>query len=104
MTSSRQVSWWPCHEFITELVAAANIGPLPLAGTPAWLALADTDPKKLLALAEAGSHSVLRWEASQEAAAEASKAIAAAEDWPAVARCIRAGRGAAYIPRRKESA
>ena len=40
----------------------------------------------------------------QEAAAEASKVIAAAEDWPAVARCIRRGRGPAYIPRRKESA
>lgn len=102
--SSRQVSWWPCHEFIAAVVAQANVGPIPLAGTPAWLTLADDDPRKLLALAQAGEHHVLRLDLAQEAAAEASKTIAAAEDWPSVARCIRRGRGPAYIPRRKESA
>lgn len=34
--ASQQVSWWPTHEFITELVA--NVNNLPVAGTPAWCA------------------------------------------------------------------
>lgn len=102
-TPSRQVSWWPCHEFLDEVLAQANTGPLPLAGTPGWQALADDDPNKLLSLAVAGEHHVLRCEIAQETAADASKTIAAAEDWPVVARCIRAGRGSAYIPRRKET-
>lgn len=97
---SRQVAWWPVHEFLEAARAQANCGPLPLAGTPAWCALADDDLTKLLALADAGQHAVLQWDIAQTAAAEASKTVAAAEDWPAVARCIRAGRGSAYIPRR----
>lgn len=101
---SRQVSWPEVNRFITEIIKAANAGPLPLAGTPAWCALPDGDPAKLLALADAGQHAVLQWDITQTAAADASKTIAAAEDWPAVARSIRAGRGPAYIPRHKESA
>ena len=86
-TDSRSVSWWPCHEFITALVARFN--DLPMAGTPAWCGLDDGDPRKLIALAAAGEHHVLRMETAQEARAEASKAIAAAADWPAVAREVR---------------
>lgn len=97
---SRQRAWWPTHEFLTEYLAKANLGGLPVAGTPTWCALADGDPRKLAALAVAGEHHVLRCEIAQEAAADASKAIARSEDWPAVARCIRAGRGPAYVPRR----
>lgn len=100
MTSSRQVSWPEVNRFISEVVKAANCGPLPLAGTAAWCCLADDDMTKLLALADAGQHAVLQWEIAQEAHADASKTIAASADWPAVARCIRAGRGSAYIPRR----
>ncbi|GFG71849.1 DUF2742 domain-containing protein [Mycolicibacter senuensis] len=97
---SRQVAWWPTHQFLTEYLAKSNLGDLPAAGTPRWCALADGDPRKLAALAVGGEHFVLRCEIAQEAAAEASKAIAAAEDWPVVARLIRSGRGPAYIPRR----
>lgn len=97
---SRQRAWWPTHEFLTEYLAKANLGVLPAAGTPRWCALADGDPRKLAALAVDGEHFVLRCEIAQEAAAGASKTIAAAEDWPAVARQIRAGRGSVYIPRR----
>ena len=86
-TDSRAVSWWPCHEFITALVARYN--DLPTAGTPAWCGLDDGDPRKLIALAVAGEHHVLRMETAQEARAEASKAIATAADWPAVAREVR---------------
>ncbi|BCQ07711.1 hypothetical protein JMUB5695_01670 [Mycobacterium heckeshornense] len=82
---SRQVSWWSVYEYVESLVAQANCGPLPLAGTPAWCALADDDPTKLLAVAEAGVHWSLRIDALQEQSAEASKDIAAAADWPAIA-------------------
>jgi hypothetical protein len=84
MADSQSVSWWPVHEFIIELVAQAN--DLPVAGTPAWCALPDTDPLKLLSLAAAGEHHVLRMETAQEARAEASRAVAAAADWRAVSR------------------
>ena len=107
MTSivSRQVSWWSAHEFITALTAAENFNlkAAPYAGTPAWCALPDDDPRKLLALAAAGEHAVLRWETEQEASRAASHAIAAAADWPGIAQAILAGRGDAYIPRRRSA-
>ena len=83
---SRQVAWWPCHEFITALVAQANN--LPVAGTPAWCALLDRDPRKLLALGVAGEHHVLRMETAQQALAKVSGDIAAAADWANIAREI----------------
>ena len=101
---SRQVSWWPVHEFIEAAVAQANYGPLPNAGTPAWCALSDGDPRKLLALAVAGEHHVLRTETTQEIWAEAAKSIAGSQEWANVrddsrrhAQAIRSG---AFIPRR----
>ncbi|MGV0624462.1 DUF2742 domain-containing protein [Mycolicibacter minnesotensis] len=100
---SRQISWWPVHTFLEAALAQANCGPLPTAGTPSWQALADTDHRKILALASAGEHAILAWETAQEHRAEAAKAIAAAEDWPAAARQIRAGRGPTYVPRHKEA-
>jgi hypothetical protein len=100
---SRSVSWWPVHEFLAAVLAQANEAP-PMAGTPAWRALADSDPAKLLALAVAGEHHVLRMEIGQEALADASKAIAAVADWPAISREVRqraeARRSGARIERR----
>lgn len=104
MTSSRQVSWPEVNRFITEVVKAANLGPLPLAGSPAWCALPDDSMEKLIALADAGQHAVLQWDIAQETRAQAAKTIATAEDWPHIARCIRSGRGPAYVPKSKESA
>ncbi|BDB45393.1 MULTISPECIES: DUF2742 domain-containing protein [Mycobacterium] len=95
---SQQRAWWPVHEFLEAVVQQANYGPIPAAGTPPWCALADGDPRKLLAVAIDGEHHVLRVETAQEAAADASKAVAAAADWPAVAREIRS-RAGAYIRR-----
>jgi len=83
--ASRQVSWWDTHTFISGLTANLK---LPLAGTPAWCALSDDEPRKLLALALAGEHHVLRVEVAQEALAEASRDVAAAADWPQVSREI----------------
>lgn len=100
--SSLEVSWWPTHLFISALVDRANY--LPYAGTPAWCALPDSDPNKLLALAVAGEHHVLRMEAAQEAMAQASRDISAAANWTAIANANRrraeAMRTGAYIPRR----
>ena len=80
------VAWWPVHEFIAAAVAQADN--LPAAGTPAWVALADSDPRKMLAIAVEGEHIVLHREIRQEARAEASRAVATSTDWPAVAREI----------------
>lgn len=101
--ASQQVAWWPVHEFIAAMVNKANIGPLPAAGTPAWNALADNDPRKLLALAAAGEHWVLHTELAQEKRAEASREIAAAGGWAALAQRIAQGRGPAYIPRKRSA-
>jgi len=84
--ASQQVSWWSVHEFLAALVSQANT--LPVAGTPSWCALDDSDPVKLLAVAVAGEHHVLRMEIAQEARCEAAKAVAASTDWPKVAREI----------------
>ena len=105
-TESRSVAWWPVHEFVAALVAQVN--DLPVAGTPAWCLLGDGDPRKLLAVAVAGEHHVLRVEMAQEARAEASKTIAAETDWQAVARAVRqrdrARRSGAYIEREADVA
>jgi hypothetical protein len=101
MTDSQQVSWWTVHEFIESAVAQANYGPLPTAGTPAWCALADGDPRKLLSLAVAGEHHVLRTEIGQEHRAAAGKDIAAAVDCTALAQRIRYRASSHYIPRRR---
>lgn len=95
---SQQRAWWPVHQFLEAVVAQANYGPIPAAGTPSWCALADGDPRKLLSVAVEGEHHVLRIEAAQEAAAEASKVIAAETDWPQIARDIRR-RSEVRIPR-----
>jgi hypothetical protein len=50
--------------------------------------MSDGDPRKLLALAADGEHHVLRKGVAQTARAEASKAVAAAADWKAIAREI----------------
>lgn len=83
---SQQVSWWSVHEFVRAVLAKANVGPLPLAGTPEWMAMGDGDPRKLLAVAVGGEHHVLRIETAQAAMADASREIAGAADWTAVSR------------------
>lgn len=102
-TASRQVSWYATYEFWRAVIDWANVGPLPWPGTPAWCALADGDPRKLLALAEFGVHHALRVDSAQESMAQTSRDVSAAEDWGAVARSIRrhadAARSGAHIPR-----
>lgn len=83
---SRQVSWWEVHRFLAEILS--QIGDLPFAGTPAWCALDDRDPRKLGAVLAAGEFFALQLETQQQALAEASHEISAAADWSAIARRI----------------
>ncbi|WP_076051907.1 DUF2742 domain-containing protein [Mycobacterium colombiense] len=87
--ASQEVSWWATHEFLAAVLAQANVEPLPQAGTPGWCGLADGDPRKLLALAAAGEHHVLRVEAAQADRAEASRAVGGAANWSNISREIR---------------
>lgn len=103
MLTSREVAWWPVHLFMESVLAQSNCGPIPPAGTSAWHELADGDPRKLLALAAAGEHHVLRIEIAQEAMAAAGRDIAAAVDCAAMAARIIGGRGPAFVPRIKEA-
>ena len=84
ITSARSVSWWSVHEYIQPVLN--RIGDYPAAGTPAWCELADDDPRQVAAVVDYAPHHALRVEIAQEARAEASKTVAGAADWPAVAR------------------
>jgi Protein of unknown function (DUF2742) len=84
---SQQVSFWQVHEFVQRYLD--TIGHYPAAGTPAWCELAGGDRRKWAALLDAAQHHALRVETAQEQHADASKAVAAAEDWAAIAGEIR---------------
>ncbi len=85
--ASRSVSWWSVHEFASTVLD--QVTGWPVVGSPAWCALADEDPLKWAALIDAAQHWALHLEINQEARAEASRDVAAAADWPAVAREIK---------------
>ncbi len=95
--TSRAVNWWTVHLWVSPLLDA--VGNWPMAGTPAWCALADNDPVKLAAVFDAARHHALRVDTAQDAMAEASRAVSAAADWSAISRTL--DRGRAYIPRRR---
>jgi hypothetical protein len=85
--SSQQVSWWPVHTFVAEILD--QVESWPMAGTPEWCALDRTDPAKWAALLDDAQHFALRRETLQEAHCEASRAVSGALDWSALAREIR---------------
>jgi hypothetical protein len=89
-SGNQQVSWWQVHEYVQPILAAA--GSWPMAGTPAWCALADDDPAKLAALLDAARHWALRVDTCQAAACEASRDISAAADWAAAGQHIKTRR------------
>lgn len=98
LLASRQVDWWPVHEFVEEL----DLADLPFPGTPAWCQL--DDEHKRLACIAAAEHYALLLDTRQEQLADASKAIAAAENWAAVARNITRRESGIYVPRERRSA
>lgn len=84
--ASSEVLW-----YAADLAAAAGLdlditGRL-IAGTPAWCAT-DDGAAKLLAVVAGGVREAIAHEARQIAAAEASKAVAGAADWPGLGREI----------------
>jgi hypothetical protein len=81
--SSQQVNWWLVHEYVGGRLEQA--GTWPMAGTPAWCALPDDDPRKLAALLDAAQHWALRVDTCQQAQCEASRDISAGWDWSAIA-------------------
>lgn len=81
---SREVSWWATHEYVARM--KRHEADLTVAGTPAWAALDDYDLGKLLSLAAAGEHHVLRVETAQQARADAGAAISAAAPWGELGR------------------
>ena len=86
-TSAQSVNWWDIHQFVAPVLAQA--GSWPMAGTPAWCALADDDPAKLAALYSIAENCALHIETAQQAEAQASQAISAAVDWSVIARQVR---------------
>ena len=86
-TGSRTVSWYVVYEFVAQLLT--SVGSWPTAGTPEWVELAADDPRKLAAVMDAGVRWSLRVDTEQEQRAQASRDVAAAADWSAVARDLR---------------
>ncbi len=89
---SSSVAWWPVHVYATRLAGKLGVDlsdRLPFPGTLSWLNLADDDPVRKAAMLQVASQRVLHIENRQECLADASKAIATAADWPAVAREVR---------------
>jgi hypothetical protein len=99
--TSRQVAWFEVYSFVAPLLA--RLDSWPAAGTPAWTALADDDPRKLAAVLESGVRWSLRVDTEQELLAAASSDVSAAADWGSIANRLRRSRGSAYIPRRRAS-
>jgi hypothetical protein len=95
---SRQVAWFEAHQFRERI--AGDVGERPVAGSPAWCALPDSDPRKVIALLDAGVFWCLDTDTEQEQRAEASRDVASAADWTAVARSVQQGRGSGYIARK----
>ena len=94
--SSQQVSWWDVHEFVDPILT--QLGSWPMAGSPGWCALNDDDPVKVAALLDAAQHWALRLETNQQVLCEASRQVADAVDWSAMAQEI-AQRKAFYAAR-----
>lgn len=81
---SRTVNWSTVHAYIAAVLT--RVGTWPMAGTQEWDELPDGDSRRIAALFDAAQHWALYIENNQTAQAQASKAVAASADWPAVAR------------------
>lgn len=98
---TRAVDFYEVHRLVTPILDTIEYW--PAAGTLPWLNLADTDPAKWAAVLDVARYGALHMQLRQEALAEASRDVSASTDWAAVARRLRAGRGASHIPRRRAS-
>lgn len=62
--ASRQVDWWSVYTWSRQFLA--NAGDFPQAGTPAWGALDNDDPRRLYGVLEAAQHWTVRLDALQQ--------------------------------------
>ena len=104
LPASQQVSWWTVREHVSPLLTAVESW--PMIGTPAWCDLAPGDARKIAAVFDAAQHWALRVETCQQARCEASRDVAAAADWRAIAQekfrlDSAVAYGTYYIPRVK---
>lgn len=104
--ASRQVAWFETYRYAERLAAhhGLSLDGLPIPGTVRWCGMADDDARKMLALVLGGVRDALNTDARQTAMADASREIAAAAPWSQLAQRVQAGRGGAYVPRRKDVA
>lgn len=80
-TTARSVNWSPVNEYVQRCIN--RVGSYPMVGSSEWCALSDNDPAKIAAIFDAAQHWALHLELAQRARCDASKAIAASEDWGA---------------------
>ncbi|MEE2855405.1 MAG: DUF2742 domain-containing protein [Actinomycetota bacterium] len=83
---SREIDFYSVHLFVLPMLE--EVGSWPLAGSPAFQQLDDSDPRKLAAVLDGGRRDALRNDAISCALAEASHDISTAADWPGIARTI----------------
>ena len=88
-TASQQVSWWEVHQYRGRVLKSYDIQTFPIVGTPAWCALPDGHPVKLVAALDAAQHWALRLDTAQAARCQAAQNIAGSTDWKAVAKSHR---------------
>jgi hypothetical protein len=88
MISSSQVDWWTVRQYFLRLAEGLGIKEYPAAGTPAWSALNDNDPTKLIAALDYAQHHALRVDTAQEARCAASRDVSQALDWPRAAKWL----------------
>ncbi|WP_085078422.1 DUF2742 domain-containing protein [Mycobacterium palustre] len=86
---SQAVSWWEVHLWRDRMLTQLGVQQFPMVGTPAWCALDDDHPEKIAAVFDAAQHWALRVDTAQEELAAASKAVAAAAAWTAIAKANR---------------
>lgn len=98
---SRQIGWWSVYELLAPLLGDR---PPALPGTPTWQQIPDDHPDKWRSLLWTAVWWSLAQDTRQEAAADASREIAAATDWSGLARRITARTENNYIPRQKGAA
>ncbi|MBE7194943.1 MAG: DUF2742 domain-containing protein [Gordonia polyisoprenivorans] len=87
--TDHHLSWDPVAAFVRR-----RVSPCPVAGTPEWVDLDDTDPAKLHALLVAGSRWVLERDLAQRdhrqaALKDAALDISTAAPWGRIASRIR---------------
>jgi hypothetical protein len=88
LISSSQVDWWAVREYFLRIAEGLGISEYPAAGTPAWCALNDNDPAKMIAALDYAQHHALRVDTAQEARSGASRDVSRALNWSAAAKWL----------------